>query len=216
MLSKLRPRLKILQNILATPFIVLRINPNLVSLLGLLLAIIGAFFVFQQQWLFALIFFILAPTMDLIDGQVARALKLKSNWGNYFETMIDKFVDFAMIGSFVFIPGLQIPSILALGFSMLSSYAKPRVALIVITDNRDWPAIGEHADKLVIILLGLLLVSLGVNTILEQNVLALALYLVAIISFIGTLQRMSYAKKLILEAEKKGNLLPYIKKNKKR
>ena len=214
MLSKLRPRLKILQNILATPFIVLRINPNLVSLLGLLLAIIGAFFVFQQQWLFALIFFILAPTMDLIDGQVARALKLKSNWGNYFETMIDKIVDFAMLGSFVFIYPLA--SVLALGFSMLSSYAKPRVALIIIADNHDWPAIGEHADKLVIVLVMLLLASFGITNIAGISIIECGLYLIALIAFIGTLQRMAYAKKLIAKAEKNGTLLPYIKKKKER
>ena len=71
--------------------------------------------------------------------------------GNYFETMIDKFVDFIMLGSLcVFYP---LASVLALGTSMISSYAKPRVGLIIVTDNRDWPAIGEHADKLIVLLL---------------------------------------------------------------
>ncbi len=216
MISKLRGRIGLLQKTLAWPFIKLRISPNVISIIGLLLALIGAYFVSQQNWPLAFLFFLLAPTMDLIDGTVARALKKRSNWGNYFETMIDKFVDFAMLGSFIFVPGLQLASILALGFSMLSSYAKPRVALIIITDNRDWPAIGEHADKLVIVLLVLLLASFGLITILGFNIIELGLYLIALIAFIGTLQRMSYAKKLISEAEKKGTLLPYIKKKKER
>lgn len=210
MLSKLRKSIKPIAGVLAKPFVALRINPNWVSILGLVFAIIGGFFVTRHNWLFALVFFILAPVMDLIDGEVARALNKRSNWGNYFETMIDKFVDFAMIGSFVFIPELAIPAILALGFSSISSYAKPRVALIVITDNRDWPAIGEHADKLVLVLASLLLAALGFNIIL------VFLYLIAIISAVGAVQRMIYAKKLIIEAEKKGNLLPYIKKRKER
>jgi phosphatidylglycerophosphate synthase len=210
MISKVRGKITPLQNILAWPFIKLRVSPNLISVIGLLLAIIGAFFVFQQNWLVALIFFILAPTMDLIDGKVARTLNKVSNWGNYFETMIDKMVDFAMLGSFVFVPGLQIASVLALGSSMLSSYAKPRVALIIITDNRDWPAIGEHGDKLLIVLISLLFASIGFNFI------EYFLYLIIVISLIGTVQRMVYAKKLIVEAEKKGSLLPYIKKKKER
>ncbi|MDD4251214.1 MAG: hypothetical protein PHX27_03415, partial [Candidatus ainarchaeum sp.] len=119
-------------------------------------------------------------------------------------------VDFVMLGSFVFIPGLQIASVLALGFSMLSSYAKPRVALIIITDNRDWPAIGEHGDKLLLVLIALFLASIGFY------VIEYFLYLIAVISFIGTIQRMFYAKKLISEAEKKGSLLPYIKNKKER
>ncbi|MDD3086114.1 MAG: CDP-alcohol phosphatidyltransferase family protein [Candidatus ainarchaeum sp.] len=210
MISRIRGKIGFLQKILAMPFIKLRIDPNLISVLGLILALIGAFFVTQQNWFLALIFFILAPTMDLIDGATARALNKRSNWGNYFETMIDKLVDFAMLGSFAFIPIYSIPAILALGFSSISSYAKPRVGLIIITDNRDWPAIGEHADKLIILLVGLLLAVLGFNY------LEYFLYLIALISAIGSVQRIIYARGLIKEAERKGTLLPYIKKNKER
>ena len=210
MISKLRGKIGFLQNVLAYPFIKLKVSPNLISVFGLVLAIIGAYFVTQQNWLLALIFFILAPTMDLIDGTVARALNKRSNWGNYFETMIDKLVDFAMLASFAFIPIYSIPAVLALGFSAVSSYAKPRVGLIIITDNRDWPAIGEHADKLVILLIGLLLAVVGFNY------LEYFLYFIALISAIGSVQRMIYAKKLIKEAEKAGTLLPYIKKRKER
>ncbi len=208
MISKLRKNIKWLQEPLAAPFVLLKINPNLVSVLGLVFALIGAYFVYQQNWLLALVFFILAPTMDLIDGTVAKKLNKKSNWGNYFETMIDKFVDFVMLSSFVFFYPLA--AIIAVGFSMISSYAKPRVGLIVVTDNRDWPAIGEHADKLVILLIGLLLATLG------YNYLEYALYFIALIALIGSVQRMFYAKELIKEAEKKGTLLPYIKNKKER
>lgn len=210
MLSKFRKSIKNLASFLAKPFIFLNLSPDVVSVLGFVFAFIGAYFVTQQEWLFALVFFVLAPTMDLVDGALARALNKQSNWGNYFETMIDKLVDFLMIGSFVFVPGLEFGSVLALGFSMISSYAKPRVGLIIVTDNRDWPAIGEHADKLVLVLLGLVLAFFGYNYLREM------LYVVALISAIGLFQRMIYAKKLIKEAEKKGTLLPYIKKKKER
>jgi len=210
MISKVRGKIGLLQRILSAPFIWLRVDPNIVSVLGLVFALIGAYFVVQQNWFFALIFFLLAPAMDLADGAVARALNKRSNWGNYFETMIDKFVDFAMLGAFVFVPGMQIASVLALGFSAISSYAKPRVALIIITDNRDWPAIGEHADKLILLLVALLLAALGFNYIVWF------LYLIALICAIGSIQRMVYAKGLIRSAEKKGALLPYIKKRKER
>lgn len=208
MISKLRGKIGLLQEIFAWPFVKLKIDPNIVSMLGLVFALIGAYFVSQQNWTLAFIFFLLAPVMDLIDGTVAKKLNKKSNFGNYFETMIDKFVDFVMIGSFViFYPEA---TVLALGFSMISSYAKPRVALIVITDNHDWPAIGEHADKLVILLAGIVLAIFGHNYLQE------ALLIIAAIAAIGTVQRVIYARKLILKAEKSGKLLPYIKKRKER
>ena len=214
MISKVRGRIGLLQKTLAWPFIKLKITPNTITVIGLILALIGGYFVYIQNWPLAFVFFLLAPAMDLVDGTVARALNKRSNWGNYFETMIDKFVDLIMLGSFVFF--FPVAAILALGFSMLSSYAKPRVALIIIADNHDWPAIGEHADKLIIILLVLLLASFGITNVFGYSIIECGLYLIAAIAFIGTLQRMSYAKKLIAKAEKKGTLLPYIKKKKER
>jgi archaetidylinositol phosphate synthase len=208
MISDLRKHIKPLQELIALPFIKLKINPNHISFLGLIFAMIGAYFVYNANWLLALIFFLLAPLMDLIDGTVARKTKSSSNWGNYFETMIDKFVDVLIYGSFIFYYPLA--CMLAISLSLISSYAKPRVGLIIVTDNRDWPAIGEHGDKLAIIFTSLILAILGFNYF------ELALYLIALISLIGTIQRMIYAKKLIKEAEKKGNLLPYIKKKKER
>ena len=214
MISKVRGKIGLLQKVLAWPFIKLRISPNTITVIGLILALFGGYFVYEQNWPLAFIFFLLAPTMDLIDGTVARVLKSGSNWGNYFETMVDKFVDFIMLGSFIFI--FPVAAILALGFSMLSSYAKPRVALIIIADNHDWPAIGEHADKLVIILIVLLLAAFGITNVLGVNIIECGLYLIALIAVIGTVQRMAYAKKLIKKAEKNGTLLPYIKNKKER
>lgn len=214
MISGLRSKIKPLQNILAWPFIKLKIHPNLISILGLVLALIGAYFVFLENWVLVLVFFILAPTMDLIDGTVARKLNKTSNFGNYFETMIDKLVDFTMLSSFVFL--FPVASILAIGTSLISSYAKPRVALIIITDNRDWPAIGEHADKLIVLLSSLVLTIFIGPIFYGFSFIEIALYVIAIISFIGIIQRMIYAKNLIKEAEKKGTLLPYIKNKKER
>ena len=214
MISKLRGKIGLLQDVLAWPFVKLKVDPNAVSFLGLVLALIGAYFVTQEQWIPALIFFILAPLMDLIDGTVAKHLNKKSNFGNYFETMIDKAVDFVIIGSFVVL--YPEATVLALGFSMLSSYAKPRVALIIITDNHDWPAIGEHADKLILILLGIALMAAGYEVVDGFKVMEGILLLVAAIAAIGTMQRVLYARKLIKKAEKSGKLLPYIKKKKER
>lgn len=217
MLGKIRPMVSPIARVFAKPFILLKINPNIVSIIGLFFALVGAFFVYSQNWVFALIFFILAPGMDLLDGQVARALNKVSNFGNYFETMIDRLVDFISIGSFVFF--FPLLSILTLGFVLISSYAKPRVALIIITDNHDWPAIGEHSDKLAILILGLLFASIipfFFPAITAFLIIELMLYCILFVSIVGTFQRILYAKKLIEKAEKENTLLPYIKSKKER
>ncbi len=212
MLSGFRSILKPLFALLAKPFIALRLDPNLVSLFAIPFAFAGAYAYASSQYGLALILLFLASVWDGIDGTVARALGKQTLWGNYFETMIDKLVEILLFLGLVFLHPLS--GAAALGFSLLSSYAKPRVGLVIITDNHDWPAIGEHADKLVI----LFLITVGAFLFPGNGfqIMEYGLWLLALISFIGTIQRMHYAKGLITEAQKKGNILPYLKQGKER
>jgi len=152
MLSFLRPSLQPIYRALGAPFIALRIHPQWVSLLGLPFGLACAYAYATQRRVLALLLFPLTVLWDAIDGSVARAQGKESNWGNYLETMIDRGVDIMVFIGLAFVA--PIASITALGCGLLASYAKPRVALVIITDNRDWPAVGEHADKTVILGLG--------------------------------------------------------------
>ncbi|RLG68997.1 MAG: hypothetical protein DRO07_02830 [Candidatus Iainarchaeum archaeon] len=210
MLGRLRDKTKKLAFMLAKPFAVLGVHPNIVSFLGIPLALVAGYFIYSGNYLLASIFALLAITMDFIDGAVAELTKKKSYFGNYFETMMDKYVEMILLGSFVFV--FPFESVFALGFSLMESYAKPRVGLVIITDNRDWPAIGEHADKLSLIIIGLLLASF-VPAIFGIETLRIVLWLLIAMTIIGGVQRILYAKKLIEEAERKGKILPYLKKD---
>lgn len=213
MLSSLRNALNPLFVSLAYPFIALRIHPKWVTLLGVPFALACGLYAYAtQQWGLALLLLVLSGLPDAIDGSVARALKLQSLWGNYFETMVDKLVEILIFIGLAFVT--PVSAIAALGFGLWSSYAKPRVALVIITDNRDWPAMGEHADKMVILWLGTLWAFFYPAS--GVQILNYTLLIIALITFIGTLQRMQYAKKLIEEAEKKGEILPYLKQGRER
>lgn len=212
MLGQLRSTLKPFFSLLAQPFIALRIPPMWVTLIAIPFALACAYAYATQQFWLALLLLPLSGLWDAIDGTVARAQKKESLWGNYFETMIDKLIEIILFIGLAFVS--PIASIAALGFGLLSSYAKPRVALVIITDNHDWPAIGEHADKMVILFLGTLWAAL--NQIHALEILTYTLWMIALVSFVGGIQRVRYAKKLIHAAEKNGTILPYLKKGKER
>jgi len=210
MLGSIRPKTKALTKILAKPFVWLKVPPNFVSFLGIPLALIATFFIYQSAWLEAFAFVVLAILMDFIDGSVAEQLGKTTFFGNFFETMMDKYTEAIILGAFVF--HFPLEAIVALGLSLIESYAKPRAALVVIADNRDWPALGEHADKIIIIMIGLLGAAFypaigGIDTV------QLALWILIAMVLIGGIQRILYAKKLISEGEKKGKILPYLLKN---
>ena len=211
MISKLRNRVEGIAGAFAKPLVFLGLSPTAVSLLAIPMVLVYAFFVWQHDFLIAFIFGSIAAFVDVLDGKVARQNKKYSSFGNYADAMIDRVVDFILIGSFVV--WFPFASVLALGCFFLVSVAKPRAGLVIITDNRDWPGIGERGDKIIILLAGMLAsviypFAYGIQT------MEAVLYLVAIISFIGFLQRIAYAKKLIEDAEKKGGLLPYLRDGK--
>ncbi|MCD6479058.1 MAG: CDP-alcohol phosphatidyltransferase family protein [Candidatus Diapherotrites archaeon] len=210
MLGQLRSKTKPLAFTLAKPFAALHLHPNLVSFFGIPLILVAGYFIYHSNYLPAAVFTLLAITMDFIDGAVAELTKKKSYFGNYFETMMDKYVEMILLASFAF--HFPVESVFALAFSFMESYAKPRVALVIITDNRDWPAIGEHADKFVLII-SFLFIAAFFPVILGIETLRLMLWLLIIMTLIGGAQRMLYAKKLIEEAERKGKILPYLKKD---
>ena len=198
-----------IMNIVSRPLAAFNIHPNLISVAGIVFAIPYVWFVLHHELAYALIFAALAAGMDLFDGSVARLSGKRSNFGNYFETMADKIVDFMLIGVWAII--YPVAGVLALCGSFLASYAKPRVALVIITDNRDWPGIGERPDKMALLLLGIF-ISIFVPQFRSMPFMEAVLYLIAIVCFVGAMQRIIYAKNLIEEAERKGTILPYLKK----
>lgn len=204
MISKLRDKMQGLCNFAAKPFAVLGIHPNFVTVLGIPLAGTAAVFILQQNFLYAAIFAALAASIDLIDGSVARLQKKVTNFGNYFETMVDKFVEVMLYAPMaMFFP---LHTAFVIGFSLIESYAKPRAALVIIADNRDWPAIGEHAERLLVYNAGIFAAAFYGVSIMQYFLL-----LIIAMTLFGSLQRMAYAKRLIKEAEKKGTILPYLK-----
>lgn len=210
MLGQLRSKSKPLAYMLARPFAALNLHPNLVSFFGIPLILIAGYFIYTENYLPAAIFTLLAVLMDFIDGAVAELTKKKSYFGNYFETMMDKYVEMILLASFSF--HFPVESVFALAFSFMESYAKPRVALVIITDNRDWPAIGEHADKFVLVIAFTFLAAF-VPIIFGIETIRIMLWLLIVVTLIGGTQRILYAKKLIEEAERKGKILPYLKKD---
>ena len=206
--KKFRKKIDVIAPKVAKPIARLNIHPNIISLVGIPLALLSAYFVLNQQWLYAAFMLAIASSMDLIDGAVARLSGKASYFGNYFETMIDKYIEVIVLSSIAF----HFPEgALAIGLALIESYAKPRVALVIITDNRDWPAIGEHADRLLTLIFGMLL-AVFIPEIANIATVRLALWLLIVMTLVGGIQRIMYAKKLIEEAEKKGKILPYLKK----
>jgi len=175
------------------------IPPNYFTIFGLVLAGVAAYFISIHDFILGFVFIIVASAWDAIDGSVARAQKKATKFGNYLDALIDKYVEIIFYLGFA-LGGFAIEAFLVITGSLVLSYAKPRTAICVPIDNHDWPAIGERADRLLFLiaamLLGIFLPELTIMGYTFSTISAL-LFILAAVVYIGSVQRMLYAKKII-------------------
>jgi phosphatidylglycerophosphate synthase len=166
---------------------VLPFPPAFYTLLGLVLALVAAY-TYQDSPLQAALWGTAASLTDFVDGAVARAQNKTSAWGNYLEAIVDRLVELILL---LAMSGLGPVTSWAIAACMLISYAKPRAALVTPLDNHDWPGIGDHADRMVILLLSMAAAQFSGS--LAQAGLAL----LTGVALVGALQRLRYAYQII-------------------
>ncbi len=80
--------------IFAIPFIklciILKIKPNVLSFIGLIVIILGSYFFFTVNKLYGVIFIFLGSAIDGLDGPLARTLNLQSQRGALIDSTIDR------------------------------------------------------------------------------------------------------------------------------
>nr|QNO54156.1 hypothetical protein CKCBCIOL_00013 [Methanosarcinales archaeon ANME-1 ERB7] len=187
---------------------VIPLTANQFTFLAIPLSVVAAYFLATENYFYGLIFVIFSILIDLLDGSFAEAKKQKSFFGNYWDALVDKMVEAIIYFGLAF--NYPLLAFLCFSTTMLNSYAKPRVALIIETDNHDWPAIGDRADRLLLLIIGLLIANF--ITIQNIDIVQITLGIITIITFFGFMQRIIYAKKLIKKALREDKILPYLKK----
>ena len=78
-----------------------RVNPNIISLLGLIFPVIFFILVLNKQYAWGLVVFIFNGA-DLLDGMVARATGRVTAFGGFLDSTIDRFADFTVLSVFGF------------------------------------------------------------------------------------------------------------------
>ena len=177
------------------------ISPNKWTLISLLPAIAGLYFLLQHELAYALGLFLLAAAMDAIDGGVARVMGRVTNYGAYLDGMADRFVEAALLfGLMLFgypawlVPGwMWLSGMLFFGTTMTTfsrAYADHRK---VVTDPEQLTKIGgilERAERLILIFASMVLFF--VQPIYATYVMAFGVFLAAI----TVLQRMWAVRRL--------------------
>lgn len=196
----------------------LNISPNTITMISGLFAISTATMYafngrvgnFEFWWLIGFALSIATGFIDVIDGSVARATGKTTMFGKVLDPVMDRFAEFCFligisIGVYTFEPLESLWSPIAtipvaawclFSFAgmIFASYSRARGESVARV-NVESVGIVERREKLIILFLGNLLYY-------WFNVaLIFAIILVGILSFITTIQRMVYIRKLMNEIE---------------
>jgi phosphatidylglycerophosphate synthase len=194
-LSSLRQKVQPIGRFAALPFVRAGISPNAITLAAVPLSTSAAIAVVQGNYVLAFCLALPSVLLDFLDGAVARASGRVSAYGNHLEAVVDRYVEAALLaGLSAHFPVLAAA---ALGLSMLVSYIKARVGLVIASDNSDWPGVGDRADRMVLLLVALLFLAYGM-----PKWACLSLITLTGIAAIGSVQRLKHSRLLIEQAEK--------------
>jgi archaetidylinositol phosphate synthase len=194
MLSTLKPRVE--KNLRFLTGIFKNVNPNIISLTGLLFPVLFFLCLVNKLYPLALAVFVFNG-FDLVDGLVARAYGKVTAFGGFLDSTIDRFADFTVIAAFGFahlvIWNWVLPLLL---LSFLISYIRSRTELAAKGHLTAAVGLIERPERLVAVFVGLLLYACFSNTdVAGQNIPTVTFIVLIILSSVTIVQRVAFAYK---------------------
>ena len=187
MLTKLKKKVQAMLTSEAKAAHNMGLTPNIVSLIGLALALSSAFVyaVTQGQplWiLLATILFLASGFCDALDGVIARIYQQTSVFGGFLDSLLDRYADAAVYAG-VIIGGLCDPlwGLTALAGSMMVSYTRARAEAAEI--KMESVGVAERAERMLILSVA------SVAAIFWLPALNIGIILLAVLSNFTVLQR---------------------------
>lgn len=189
-----RPLAQVLFGPIARLFVKLGISANVVTVTGSVLTIASSlFFVSNNYLVLGTIVTGVLAIFDNLDGQIARLTNTSSKWGAFLDSTMDRLADAAIFLALILwgywwaddavsIP-MMLGALLALIFGSVVPYARARAEAVGMTAA---VGIAERADRLVFAAICTLLVGFG----LSQWILAIGMWILALLALITIVQRM--------------------------
>lgn len=116
----------------ASVFLKLHITPNTITVIGLLISILVAYLIIIDQLFWAGVLYFIGASMDAIDGTLARQMNVRSKFGAFLDSTLDRLGESIVIASIAIWSAQQenmwgvLISFAALVFSFLVSYTRAR------------------------------------------------------------------------------------------
>jgi len=175
-----------------TPFArrITEINPNTLTLFGLVLSLISALFFAKRELLWAGGFLLASGFFDALDGPVARANNRTTKYGGFLDSVCDRFADAAVIIGAMYggLTGLYwipfwLTGTLAIFGSLMVSYTRARAEAAGAGASVGF---ADRPARMIILIAGAFI-----------EMVNFAIFSIAILSLITVLQRIVHVKQTL-------------------
>src|SRR5215213_4823220 len=167
------------------------LTPDMLTLLSLCLGGLAAYLIAQQAFLSGILLMTLA---DMLDGATARAGGTANPYGMLFDHVSDRYAEFLILLG-IMLSGAVAPgwAMFALFGMVMASYVRARAESSGKVTSCDVGFAGR-AEKLVLLMFGM-----GLQAFYPQmRILQWAVIAVGVLSHITAIQRLLYARRIIL------------------
>jgi len=174
------------------------ISPNKWTIISLVPAILAAYFLAKDLFLYAATWFVIASFLDMVDGAVARVTGRVSKFGAYLDTIVDRYVEALVVFALLFVAlpttGFFLPIKVWVLFylfgAMMTTYAKSaaKEKEIIIEGDELKGGLLERAERLIILFLGIVAAAF------DPIYLSYVVVLLAVLTNFSALQRIWIAR----------------------
>jgi CDP-diacylglycerol--glycerol-3-phosphate 3-phosphatidyltransferase len=161
-----------------------KINPNVLTFLGLVINMVAAAFLAVGSFRTAGCVIIFAGLFDMVDGRVARATNQVTRFGGFFDSVLDRYSDLALlVGLLVYYGTINRPSYVVLTAvvmtaSVMISYTRTRAENIIPTCKVGFL---ERPERIVLFIIGALF-----------DRMAAVLWIIAVLGNLTVIHRMIF------------------------
>jgi CDP-diacylglycerol---glycerol-3-phosphate 3-phosphatidyltransferase len=135
----------------------LKIHPNTLTFIGVLINIAAAWSLALGRFVLAGFVMILANIFDFIDGKVARERNIETEFGGFWDSVMDRFSDISLFIGLIFLystlhrTDYVMITALAMMFAVLTSYTRARAESLVAKCKVGFM---ERPERIVLFMIG--------------------------------------------------------------
>ena len=164
--------------------VALRVHPNVLTFVGVLINVLAAWALALGRFTLAGTIMIVANVFDFIDGKVAEQLELRSAFGGFWDSVMDRVSDISLFIGLIYLyaqlgrTDYVMITALTMMFSVLTSYTRARAESVIVKCKVGFM---ERPERIVLFMIGAF-----------TNRMAAVLWVIGVLSILTVADRIIY------------------------